>query len=71
MSESNITEKSFSNNPIFLGSDNPFNVQAVKLLDKHIKNPVDIIGNVVNHVETTNENLNMIGFVEDTAEVFE
>ena len=71
LSKSNITEKSFSKNPVFLGSDNPFNVQAVKLLDKHIKNPVDIIGNVVNHVETTNGNLNMVGFVEDIAEVFE
>jgi glycosyltransferase involved in cell wall biosynthesis len=69
--EASVETKSFSANPVFLGSDNVFNKMGVDLLDEAIEHPVDIFGLVSEYAKSKeNDNFNCKGYQQDVAAIF-
>tara|TARA_R110002020_G_scaffold103752_3_gene243088 strand:- start:6275 stop:8386 length:2112 start_codon:yes stop_codon:yes gene_type:complete len=71
--EPSIETKSFRGNPCFIGSDNPFNVDALNFMNGWLDFGIDIIGSVGNEKyinSKINPHLNFLGYVENISDVY-
>ena len=70
-----VQDNTYSRNALFIASDNPFNCNAMKILDLGATFPLDIAGRICNDwgqrfVTKNNPCINSLGYLESLSEVY-